>query len=137
MTVELLIVGAGPAGVSAALWARSRGLDPLVIEAAPRPGGQLLSVYFHPRELAGVRTGEGPVIAASYAEQLLEAGVQVRYETSVRALEFPERADARPEATLSDGTRLAADAHRTTCPSSSSVRGGTTKSNAPPEIVSK
>jgi thioredoxin reductase (NADPH) len=110
VTAELLIVGAGPAGVSGALWARSRGLEPLVIEGAPQPGGQLLSVYFHPRELAGVRTGEGPVIAASYAEQLGEAGIPVRYGSAATALECPEGAEARPAVTMADGSRHDAEA---------------------------
>ena len=39
---ELVIVGAGPAGISAALWARSHEMPPLVLEAEAGPGGQLL-----------------------------------------------------------------------------------------------
>jgi len=30
------------------------------------PGGQLLHVYFHPREIPGLLDGDGPAIAASY-----------------------------------------------------------------------
>ncbi|CAM5594330.1 NADPH-dependent 2,4-dienoyl-CoA reductase/sulfur reductase-like enzyme [Aquamicrobium terrae] len=39
--VDLLIVGAGPAGMAAALSARRTGLDVLVIDEQPEPGGQI------------------------------------------------------------------------------------------------
>ena len=39
--VELLIVGAGPAGLSAAIAARRHGLEVLVVDDQPTPGGQI------------------------------------------------------------------------------------------------
>ncbi|MDP9840395.1 NADPH-dependent 2,4-dienoyl-CoA reductase/sulfur reductase-like enzyme [Neorhizobium huautlense] len=39
--VDLLIVGAGPAGMSAAVAARQYGLDVLVVDEQPVPGGQI------------------------------------------------------------------------------------------------
>ena len=56
--------GAGPAGVSAALWARSRDLDAVVLEAAREPGGQLHHVHFEPRDLPGLEGSAGPALAA-------------------------------------------------------------------------
>ena len=38
--VELVIIGAGPAGIHAALQANEAGLDVVVIDSNPRPGGQ-------------------------------------------------------------------------------------------------
>lgn len=40
-SVDLLIVGAGPAGMAAAIEARRHGLDVLVIDDQPEPGGQI------------------------------------------------------------------------------------------------
>lgn len=40
-SVDLLIVGAGPAGMAAATEARRHGLDVLVIDDQPEPGGQI------------------------------------------------------------------------------------------------
>lgn len=40
-TVDLLIIGAGPAGLAAALEAKRHGLAPLVIDENPLPGGQI------------------------------------------------------------------------------------------------
>ncbi len=87
---ELVIVGAGPAGVSAALWARSRHLDVLLLEAGQSPGGQLQLVYFQPREILGWLAGDGRALAAAAAQQLAEAGLPVRYGAKAAAL---ERAD--------------------------------------------
>ncbi len=76
---ELVIVGAGPAGVSAALWARSRHLDVIVLESGGAPGGQLAHVHFQPREIVGWLSGDGPALAMAMTRQLAGAGVPVRY----------------------------------------------------------
>jgi len=41
MDLDLIIVGAGPAGVSAAIEARARGLSVLVLDENPGPGGRI------------------------------------------------------------------------------------------------
>src|ERR1043166_4286440 len=106
MTRELVIVGAGPTGVSAALWARSLHLDVELLEAGPEPGGQLLWVHFHPREIPGLLEGDGRAIAAAYARQLAESGLPVRYGVRADALEPGEE----PGLLLSDRSRIAARA---------------------------
>lgn len=42
---DLIIVGAGPAGLSAAVYGKRAGLDLLVIEKNPMGGGQVLNTY--------------------------------------------------------------------------------------------
>jgi len=42
---DLIIIGSGPAGLSAAIYGRRAGLDLLVIEKAPMSGGQVLNTY--------------------------------------------------------------------------------------------
>src|SRR5260370_16483367 len=42
---DVLISGAGPAGLSAARWCDELGLDTLVLEQSREVGGQLLSVH--------------------------------------------------------------------------------------------
>lgn len=105
-----MIVGAGPAGVSAALWARSRDLDVLVLEAVEQPGGQLHHIHFEPRDLAGLRGGTGPAIAATYATQLAQAGIAVRYGTAAEALASDRSGSSRTGIVLRNGERLDADA---------------------------
>lgn len=41
MNLDLLVIGAGPAGMAAAITARRNGLDVLVIDEQPSPGGQI------------------------------------------------------------------------------------------------
>ncbi len=42
---DLIIIGSGPAGLSAALYGKRAGLDLLVIEKNPMSGGQVLNTY--------------------------------------------------------------------------------------------
>lgn len=42
---DLIIIGAGPAGLSAAVYGRRAGLDLLVIEQTPMGGGQVINTY--------------------------------------------------------------------------------------------
>lgn len=110
MNPELLIVGAGPAGVSAGLWARESGLDAMLIESAPRPGGQLHHIHFAPRDVAGVQVGDGPELAAIHAGQLAQAGVRVDCDRAAVALQT-HASDPEPCAvTLADGETLRARA---------------------------
>ncbi len=42
---DLIIIGSGPAGLSAAVYAKRAGLDLLVFEKSPMSGGQILNTY--------------------------------------------------------------------------------------------
>lgn len=42
---DLIIIGSGPAGLSAAVYAKRTGLDALVMEKSPMSGGQVLTTY--------------------------------------------------------------------------------------------
>lgn len=107
MSAELLVVGAGPAGVSAALWARSLGIEVTLIEGEAKPGGQLWQMEFQPVNVAGVQE-VGPALAARLARQLEAAKVPTRLGVSAAAiaLEDPERPALRTMA----GERLDAAA---------------------------
>lgn len=43
--LDVVVVGAGVAGLSTALWLRDFGLDALLIEESPRPGGQVHEIH--------------------------------------------------------------------------------------------
>ena len=78
MTERLVIVGAGPAGLCAAWHARAQGVEPLIIDAAPRPGGAWASMdpamrCLSPRHLDRLPDGTtpaGPGALATAAEVL-------------------------------------------------------------------
>lgn len=75
MSRTIVVLGAGPAGLSAALWLKNLGFDPLVVEVAPRPGG-LQNLNFLPNDWVLGQPGlTGPALAARFVEHVASAGV--------------------------------------------------------------
>lgn len=77
---DILIIGAGPAGISAGIYAVSRGKKTLVLEQA-QVGGIIgkVSTVTHYTALMAQETGV--TFAARMKEQALNAGVEIAYET--------------------------------------------------------
>jgi thioredoxin reductase (NADPH) len=67
---DVLIIGAGPAGLSAALWCDELGLDTLVLEQRSETGGQLLQVYNAIGNYPGVRAANGLELRDLFSAQL-------------------------------------------------------------------
>ncbi len=82
---DVIIIGAGPAGLSAALWCEELGLDTLVLEQGAEIGGQLLSVYNPIGNYLGVETRDGrelrDLFAAQVAEKEFDLWTQVEIES--------------------------------------------------------
>ncbi|HKR00670.1 MAG TPA: FAD-dependent oxidoreductase [Pyrinomonadaceae bacterium] len=70
---DVIIIGAGPAGLSAALWCDELGLDTLVLEQRAEVGGQLFSVYNPIENYLGVRVGSGRELRELFAAQVADA----------------------------------------------------------------
>src|SRR5204863_3302530 len=66
---DVLIIGAGPAGLSAARWCDELGLDTLVLEQNEEVGGQLLSIYNPIENYLGVRAANGRELRDRFVEQ--------------------------------------------------------------------
>src|SRR3989454_9409349 len=66
---DVLIIGAGPAGLSAALWCDELGLDTLVLEQNEEVGGQLLSVHHPVVNYLGVHAENGRELRDRFVEQ--------------------------------------------------------------------
>lgn len=77
---DILIIGAGPAGISAGIYAISRGKKTLVLEQA-QVGGIIgkVSTVTHYTALQAQETGA--TFAARMKEQAQAAGVEIAYET--------------------------------------------------------
>ncbi|MCL6574708.1 MULTISPECIES: NAD(P)/FAD-dependent oxidoreductase [Kyrpidia] len=71
--VDLAVVGAGPAGISAGIWAKRVGLSAVVIEAG-EPGGQLRGVRGPIPDYPGWREVQGPELARALVDHLLRSG---------------------------------------------------------------
>src|SRR5215212_1680311 len=67
---DVIIIGAGPAGLSAALWCAELGLDTLVIERGTEVGGQLLRVYNPIENYLGVSAADGRALRDVFAAQV-------------------------------------------------------------------
>jgi len=70
---DVVIIGAGPAGISAALWCDELGLDTLVLEQQEEIGGQLLSVYNPIENYPGLRAHNGRELLARFSEPIGQA----------------------------------------------------------------
>jgi thioredoxin reductase (NADPH) len=105
VTADVAIVGGGLAGVSAALWARSLELEPVLIDPGPRIGGQLERVHFELPNLAGMVAGNGTEVAARLADQLAARRITLRL--GVRAVSLDA---AVPAIGIDDGSTLEARA---------------------------
>lgn len=66
---DVVIIGAGPAGLSAARWCDELGLDTLVLEQNEEVGGQLLSVHNPIENYLGVRARNGRELRDRFVEQ--------------------------------------------------------------------
>jgi thioredoxin reductase (NADPH) len=67
---DVVIIGAGPAGLSAALWCDELGLDTLLLEQNEFTGGQLHSIYGPVENYPGVRAGNGAEFLERFAAGL-------------------------------------------------------------------
>ena len=88
-TFDVVIVGSGPAGLTAALYAARADLNPIVFEG-PEPGGQLMQttdVENYPGYPEGVM---GPQMMQDFREQAQRFGADTRYGM-VTNIEFDER----------------------------------------------
>ncbi len=66
---DVLIIGAGPAGLSAARWCDDLGLDTLVLEQNEEVGGQLSSVHNAIDNYLGVHAANGRELRDLFVEQ--------------------------------------------------------------------
>lgn len=73
--LDTVIIGAGPAGLSAAVYAKRAGLDTLLIEESPIDGGQILSTYEVDNYL-GFPGISGIDLGEKFSEHAVKAGIE-------------------------------------------------------------
>ncbi len=86
---QVLILGAGPAGLAAALYAARADLNPLVL-TGPELGGQV-SITYMVENYPGFPEGvEGPALVQRFKEQAEKFGARLVLDTAV-AVDFSQR----------------------------------------------
>ena len=70
---DVIIIGAGPAGLSAALWCDELGLDTIVLEQKQRTGGQLHTIYGAVENYPGLRANNGNDFFERFSERVGDA----------------------------------------------------------------
>lgn len=88
---DVVIIGAGPAGMSAALWCDELGLDTLVLEEQPEVGGQLLWLYNPVGNYLGLRAANGRELRDLFAEQLEDAGFDLWTQVEIKSVDLRAR----------------------------------------------
>ena len=74
---DVIIIGGGPAGMSAALWCTDLGLRPLLIEQNSTLGGQLLWTHNPITNYLGAEAKNGAELASKFVEQVTPADIQI------------------------------------------------------------
>jgi thioredoxin reductase (NADPH) len=70
---DVIIIGAGPAGLSSAFWCDELGLDTLILEQSEQIGGQLLRVHNPIENYLGLKTRNGKELLGLFSQGVAEA----------------------------------------------------------------
>jgi len=85
---DVIIIGAGPAGLSTALWCDELGLDTLVLEQAEQIGGQLHRVYNPIENYPGVKTRNGDEFIDVLANHIEAAEFDLWTQTAITSIDL-------------------------------------------------
>ena len=85
---DLAIIGAGPAGLSASVYAKRAGLDAILIDETPVDGGQVLSTYEVDNYL-GLPGVSGMDLSDKFSEHAKNAGIE-RVSAQIKKIEGSE-----------------------------------------------
>lgn len=81
--LDLIIIGSGPAGMSAAIYAKRAGLNTILLERNPLTGGQVLLTY-EVDNYPGIPGTDGAGLAEAFRNHALSMGVDIRCEEVVK-----------------------------------------------------
>ena len=85
---DVIIIGAGPAGLATAFWCDELGLDTLVLEQAEQIGGQLHRVYNPIQNYPGVKTRNGEEFLELFAKDVESAEFDLWTQVAITSVDL-------------------------------------------------
>ncbi len=85
---DVIIIGAGPAGLSTAFWCDELGLDTLVLEQAEEIGGQLHRVYNPIENYLGLKAQNGRELLEHFAADIDDAEFDLWTQTTITSVDL-------------------------------------------------
>jgi thioredoxin reductase (NADPH) len=85
---DVIIIGAGPAGLSTAFWCDELGLDTLMLEQAEQIGGQLHRVYNPIENYLGVKTRNGEELLELFSKDVDAAEFDLWTQTAIASVDL-------------------------------------------------
>lgn len=83
MRYDVIIIGAGPAGLSCAIWLKQLGVEAVVLEASSDAGGLQTRSPYQNLWIPGVQGKTGQEVAASLVRHATDVGVELRLNAPV------------------------------------------------------
>lgn len=84
---DVIIIGAGPAGLSTAFWCDELGLDTLVLEQSEKVGGQLHRVYNSIHNYLGLEASNGAELLEHFAANIDSAEFDLWTQTTISSVD--------------------------------------------------
>src|ERR1700687_1187804 len=88
---DVIIIGAGPAGLSAAFWCDELGLDALVLEQDEKVGGQLAGIYNPIENYLGLRATSGQELLERFSTGIDEADFDLWTKAEIENVDLKAR----------------------------------------------
>ena len=85
---DVIIIGAGPAGLSTAFWCDELGLDALVLEQSENIGGQLHRVYNPINNYLGLKARNGEELLERFTADVDSADFDLWTQTSISSVDL-------------------------------------------------
>ncbi|HEY6803997.1 MAG TPA: NAD(P)/FAD-dependent oxidoreductase [Pyrinomonadaceae bacterium] len=85
---DVIIIGAGPAGISAARWCDELGLDTLLLEQADEIGGQLHSIYNPISNYLGLNCANGEALLGQFKQSIAESDFDQWTNVSISSVDL-------------------------------------------------
>jgi thioredoxin reductase (NADPH) len=91
MSLDIIIIGGGAAGISAALWSDELKLKALLLEGCAELGGQLMRVYNPIKNHLGTEAENGRELRDRFLKQIKNHQFDVRLQAKIARVDFKNK----------------------------------------------